>query len=426
MFKGLTVFLQPKMKHAVLPLTILLVAVGVSAALAMFKPKPLKAVSPDTAVPVKTIVTERIDKHFSIRSQGTVAARTRTTLVSEVSGSIVGVSPNFVVGGVFKQHEVLMWLDPADYEVDVQRANAELASTHAQLALEQAKTSQAQREWDQTGKSRERAPILALRKPYMDEALAKVQKAEAELKQAQRKLEKTKIRAPYAGMVSKKSVDMGHYVNAAASLGEMFAIDRAEVRLSITDSDLAILGTSFVTSPKADAGAAAQVTLSSLVEGKSQQWDATIVRSEGVVDPLNRTQFLVAHVDDPYGLLTPKNHARLLMGSFVTAQVQASQSQSVFAIPRNAIYDGPRIAVVDKAQRLQFMPIVIYASDEHFSYISEGVNNEREEGVKEGLEVIVSAMGTPINGMRVKPMGDTQAMNDALPMDDTQPMDDTL
>ena len=426
MFKGLTVFLQPKMKHAVLPLTILLVAVGVSAALAMFKPKPLKAESPNTAVSVKTIVIERIDKHFSIRSQGTVSPRTRTDLISEVSGSILGVSPNFVVGGVFKQHEVLMWLDPADYEVDVQRANAELASTNAQLALEQAKATQAQKEWDQTGKPRKRAPTLALRKPYMDEALAKVQKAEAELKQAQRKLEKTKIRAPYAGMVSKKSVDMGHYVNAGASLGEMFAIDRAEVRLSITDSDLAILGTSFVTSPKADAGAAAQVTLSSLVEGKSQQWDATIVRSEGVVDPLNRTQFLVAHVDDPYGLLTPKNQARLLMGSFVTAQVQASQSQSVFAIPRNAIYDGPRIAVVDKAQRLQFLPIVIYASDEHFSYVSEGENNEREEGVKEGLEVIVSAMGTPINGMRVKPMGDTQAMNDALRMDDTQPMDDTL
>ena len=418
MFKGLTVFLQPKMKHAVLPLTILLVAVGVSAALAMFKPKPLKAESPNTAVSVKTIVIERIDKHFSIRSQGTVSPRTRTDLISEVSGSILGVSPNFVVGGVFKQHEVLMWLDPADYEVDVQRANAELASTNAQLALEQAKATQAQKEWDQTGKPRQRAPTLALRKPYMDEALAKVQKAEAELKQAQRKLEKTKIRAPYAGMVSKKSVDMGHYVNAGASLGEMFAIDRAEVRLSITDSDLAILGTSFVTSPKADAGAAAQVTLSSLVEGKSQQWDATIVRSEGVVDPLNRTQFLVAHVDDPYGLLTPKNQARLLMGSFVTAQVQASQSQSVFAIPRNAIYDGPRIAVVDKAQRLQFLPIVIYASDEHFSYVSEGENNEREEGVKEGLEVIVSAMGTPINGMRVKPMGD-KAMNDALRMDDT-------
>ena len=70
-----------------------------------------------------------------------------------------------------------------------------------------------------TGRPADEAPLLALREPYLAEAHANVLQAEAELKQAQLKLARTTIRAPYLGMVSVKTVDIGQYVTVAASLG---------------------------------------------------------------------------------------------------------------------------------------------------------------------------------------------------------------
>lgn len=404
------------MKRALLPIAILVVAVIISMAMGMLKPEPLKAASPDIALAVSTILAKTIKKQFLVHSQGTVSPRTQTSLISEVSGMVLEVSPDFVVGGVFKRNDIIMSLDSTDYEVDVERANAELASMKAQLVLEEAKAIQAQREWDQTGQSRAKAPSLGLRKPYMDEARAKVQKAEAELKQAKGKLAKTKIRAPYDGMVSIKSVDVGHYVTVGTSLGEVFAIDRAEVRLSITDRDLAILGESFVNSLNAKSQDSTNVTLSASVGGKQQYWDANIVRSEGVVDPLNRNQYLVVHIDDPYGISHPDQHQRLLIGSFVTATIKAEQAVSVIAVPRNAIYEGPRVAIAergtankgaaDKDKRLRLLAINIYFSDDQYSYI--------DDGLEEGVELIVSAVGAPVNGMRVNPINKTDPVVDKI------------
>ena len=83
--------------------------------------------------------------------------------------------------------------------------------------------------------------MLALRKPYLAEAQANVLQAEAEVAQAQQKLDKTTIRAPYAGMVSEKMADIGGLVATGSKLGEIFAIDYAEVRPANDQADMAKL-----------------------------------------------------------------------------------------------------------------------------------------------------------------------------------------
>ena len=397
------------MNRVLLPIAILVGAVIIFIIMGLFKSAPLKAAATNTEFSVNTIVPTRVEKRFLVSSQGTVIPRTRTLLISEISGAVLRVSPTFAVGGVFKRNEVLMWLDSTDYEVNLERANAELASSNAQFALEEARAIQAIKEWDRTGLPRSKAPALSLRKPYMDEAKAKVQKAKAELKQAKQKLEKTKIRAPYDGMISMKSVDVGHYVSVGVSLGEMFAIDRAEVRLPINEADMAMLGeTSFISSGVAANTEATkpltQVTLNGFFGGQAQSWQATIVRSEGVVDPLNRTQYLIAEIKDPYGISSSTTGPRLLIGSFVTAKIASNSVETVFPIPRSAIYEDQKLAIVDAEQRLRFLPVSIYAIDEKFAYI--------DDGLKKNVDVIVSAIGLPINGMRVNPTKNEQLVVD--------------
>jgi multidrug efflux system membrane fusion protein len=374
------------------PVLLVLGALLVVFLMDMFKVQPTKAEVSEAALAVKTQILNRTEVTLSVDSQGTIRPRTRTTLISEVSGTILEVSDQFIVGGTFKQGDILMRLDPVDYEVALQRAKAQLISKNALLELEKARVVQAKKEWEMTGRPESEAPTLALRAPYLAEAEANILQAQAEVKQARTKLQRATIRAPYAGMVSVKSVDVGQYVTTGSRLGETFAIEFVEVRLPLTAKDL------FRMDPRSfqtmDIGN--KVVLSGSVNGRSADWSATIVRSEGVVDELNRSQYLVARVSDPYGLNKPllTSAPPLLVGTFVTAKLPGKALKGVFKVPRSALLQGSRVALVDEMQKLQIRAVKVVFNDEGYYYISEGL--------KDGVEVIVSALGTPIEGLKVE------------------------
>ena len=360
----------------------------------LFKPAPVKAEAPDTAVAVKTVILHRAQAVLSIESQGTVAARTRTALISEVSGRVLKVSRNFVVGGTFNKGDLLLELDPTDYEVALEQANANLISMNAQLTFEQARAVQAEKEWGMTGRPTEEAPLLALRKPYLEEARANVLQAEAEVKQAKLKLSRASIRAPYTGMVAAKAVDIGQYVAVGAPLGETFAIDFAEVRLPLTKRDLSMMN-SF---SSADKSSHLEVILRGSIDGNIKQWQAKLVRSEGVISEQNRAFYVVAQIDDPYLRLESDSQVArfpLFMGTFVTAIIGGKTIDNAFAIPRHALLEGSKVALVDAEQRLRFQTVEPIFGDDQFYYVSSGLEN--------GDQLIISAMGVPIEGMKVSP-----------------------
>ena len=374
------------------PVLLVLGALLVVFLMDMFKAQPTKAEVPEAALAVKTQILNRTEITLSVDSQGTVRPRTRTTLISEVSGTVLEVSDQFIVGGTFKQGDILMRLDPVDYEVALQRAKAQLISRNALLELEKARAIQAKKEWEMTGRPESEAPTLALREPYLAEAEANILQAQAEVKQARTKLQRATIRAPYAGMVSVKSVDVGQYVTTGSRLGETFAIEFVEVRLPLTAKDLFQMDPrSFQTMDTAN-----KVVLSGSVNGRSADWSAAIVRSEGVVNELNRSQYLVARVSDPYGLNQPllTRAPPLLVGTFVTAKLPGKTLKGVFKVPRSALLQGSRVALVDEMQKLQISTVKVVFNDEGYYYISEGL--------KDGVEVIVSALGTPIEGLKVE------------------------
>ncbi|MCS5593208.1 MAG: efflux RND transporter periplasmic adaptor subunit [Porticoccaceae bacterium] len=374
------------------PVLLVFGAIGVAILMSVLTQEPLKAEVPEAAMAVKTQKLSWTEVTLSVESQGTVRPRTRTTLISEVSGVVLEVSDYFIVGGSFEAGDILMRLDPSDYEVALQRAKAQLISRTAQLELEKARAAQATKEWEMTGRPNAEAPILALRQPYLAEAEANILQAQAEVKQADLKLQRATIRAPYAGMVSIKSVDVGQYVTTGSRLGETFAIDFVEVRLPLTERDLSQIA------PMSFRGLEAvnEVVLTGSVNGSSADWTALVVRSEGVVNELNRSQYVVARVSDPYRL----NHAPtasappLLVGTFVTAKLKGKTLSKVFKVPRSALLQGSKVAVVDDMQRLRIKSVNVEFSDEGYYYVSEGL--------KEGSEVIVSAIGTPIEGLKLE------------------------
>ena len=82
------------------------------------------------ALLVEAIPAEVTSVDFTVTSQGSVMPRTETTLVAEVAGQIVSVSQNFIAGGFFRKGEILLQIDPSDYETALLRAEATLAAAN--------------------------------------------------------------------------------------------------------------------------------------------------------------------------------------------------------------------------------------------------------------------------------------------------------
>jgi RND family efflux transporter MFP subunit len=358
----------------------------------VLKPDTPKAPQPEAAIAVKTIIANQAQLEMRVESQGVVVPRTRTSLISEVSGAVLELSDAFVVGGTFETGDMLLKVDPTDYEVALQRAQARLISARAQMELEKARSSQAEKEWEITGRPKSEAPPLLLRQPYLLEAEANLLQAKAELRQAKIKLQKTVIRAPYAGMVSKKLADVGQFIGTGTAIGETFAIDFVEVRLPLTERDLTMMD------GLSAAGKLAEktVVLSGTVDGQAATWTAEVARSEGVVDELNRSQYIVARVADPYGLAATTASARvpLRVGTFVKASIEGKVLNNVFKIPRGSLLEGARVGLVDSNSLLRIIPVEVASADDNSYYISAGLKN--------GDQVVASALGTPIEGLKLR------------------------
>jgi RND family efflux transporter MFP subunit len=382
------------LKTKILPLIIIIVAFLIAGLMSLLKPDDLELESPNREVAVTTKVIEKSQIQLKVKSQGTVQPRTRTMLVSEVSGIVMAVAPQFVVGGTFNTGDVLIKLDSADYKVAKQRADAQLNSAKAQLLSEQARSSQAQKEWEMTGRPLAEAPVLALRTPFLAEAESRLLQAQAEVKQAELKLKRTVIRAPYAGMVSSKQVDVGQYVTIGARLGETFAIDFAEIRLPMTGKDLLKLGWNTATENQQILNTN-KVQLQGMVNGKTATWQAVLVRSEGTIEQSSRAQYLVAQVSDPYNIKRRNDRMPLLIGSFVQAKVSGKTINDVYPLPRNALRSNNRVATVDSDQRLKLFAVDYLFEDRSNYYINKGLEGQ--------VEIVTSGMGIMVDGMKLKP-----------------------
>ena len=382
------------MKIKFLPLIVIIVAFVIAGLMSLTKPDSLELESPNREVAVKTAVIQKSQVQLKVKSQGTVQPLTKTMLVSEVSGIVMALAPQFEVGGTFAKGDVLIKLDPADYQVAKQRADAQLQSAKAQLLSEQARSTQAEKEWEMTGRPLSEAPVLALRSPFLAEAQSRLLQAQAEVKQAELKLQRTVIRAPYAGMISATMVDVGQYVTIGARLGETFAIDFAEIRLPMTDKDLSKLGWN-ATSADQSIFNKNMVQLKSTVNGEIVTWQAVLVRSEGTIEQSSRVQYLVAQVADPYNIKGVVDRPRLLIGSFVEAMVSGKMIDDVYTLPRHALRSNNRVATVDSDQRLKLLAVDYTYEDHANYYVNAGLEGQ--------VEVVTSGMGIMVDGMKLKP-----------------------
>lgn len=228
-----------RLLQVLLPVGIVASAGGVAATMIANRP-PVETVTPETAPPgVRVHEVALRNEALRVTSQGTVQPRTESQLVPQVAGRVTWVAPAFAAGGFFESGDVLVRIDRFDYEQMLVSARSQLAQARLRLAQEEAEAEVAQREWDALGRGDPRE--LALRQPQLKEARAAVAAAEAGVERAERDLERTEIVAPYSGRVRTTNVDIGQYVPVGGAVATVYAVDAAEIRLPLPDSELAYL-----------------------------------------------------------------------------------------------------------------------------------------------------------------------------------------
>ena len=379
-------------KQYLLSLAVIIVGVGIAGLIIATGPKldPQPPTPNAPMVRAATAVQETVQ--LSAITHGTVLPRTESELVPEVSGRVIAISPNMVSGGFFRKGDLLLEIDPLDYEVSLEQAKAALASTRSELT--------------NAKKAHERQLDLAKRQStsqsQKDDALnrlrlahASLREARARLMRAERDLQRTRVIAPYDGRVRNEKVDIGRFVNRGAPIANLYATDLAEVRLPLHDEELAYLDLPLAGTPFNNREPT--VVLRAQFAGQQHTWEGRVVRTEGELDPRTRMINVIAQVEAPYE--QTDNRPPLAVGLFVEAEIIGHLVNNIFVLPRSALQPNEQIYVVGNDNRLQFRDVTILRSVDENIYITDGI--------RPGELLCLSPVNNAVPGMLVQPVTET-------------------
>ncbi|WP_323846456.1 efflux RND transporter periplasmic adaptor subunit [Microbulbifer magnicolonia] len=344
-------------------------------------PKPEEKVVEAKVPPVADVIyAEPGRQTLLVPSQGTVRARHEIEVVARVGGVIESVNDAFVPGGFFGPGDALVQIESADYAHQLTRAEAQLANAQSTLAQEAGRAKQAKREWRDLGSAA--ANDLFLRKPQLSAAEAAVAAARADRDQAKLDLERTRVKAPFAGRVVETFVDLGQYVTPGTRLAKIHSTGIAEVRLPLTDHQLSLLnlplGQSIENGPA--------VRLSARIAGQEREWRGQLVRTEASIDPNSRFVYAVAQVANPY-----QGEAPLVNGLFVEADIAGKTFDNILRLPRQALHEGDHLLVLDAENKLVFKDVQLLQAVEEDVWV--------RGDIAPGERVIVSSLGYSREGM---------------------------
>ncbi len=221
--------------------------------------------------------------------------------------------------------------------------------------------------------------------------------AKAHLNRARRNLEKTRIIAPYDLLVKSRTAELHGYVLPGASLVSVFSVEAVEIRLPITNAQLALLD---LPAPGLTSTAAPgpEVTLqnSSSTAGQMNTWQGNIVRAENIFTPKSRVTHVIARVSDPYGLQSSTLAPTLAVGMFVQAEIQGKVISDKIVIPTSALRESDDVWIIRQDNTLTKRNISQLYNQDGFSVIAEGINP--------GEKVCVSGVDFATENLKVRPV----------------------
>lgn len=373
-----------------------LLVLGAGAAVSAYwltnKPKPERRPPRSASVLVEIMPIRHETKRVTIRAMGTVIACQTIQLAPRVSGDIVQVSREFLPGGRFAAGDLILRIDPRDYQFVVRQKAYDVAQADRDLKLELGQQSVAKREYELLKDAVEKEDQeLVLRKPQLKTAHAALASAQASLAKAELDLKRTDVQAPFNAMVQSRQVNLGSQVSTGTQLAELVGTDEYWVEASVPVDQLKWIK---IPTKSGQSGSPVRVHYAA-------SWGAGIFRKGYVLrlatelEPQGRMAKLIASIRDPLSLAPGSaGQPAMILGAYVRIEIDGKDLPDVVRVPRLALRDGSNLWIVSPRSTLDVRSVKIAWSSRDFVYVADEL--------REGESLIISGLATPVQGMALR------------------------
>lgn len=320
-----------------LPLAFIVFPVGIVAVLILTRPEPKPKPVAERVWAVAVAPAKAMNVQPARRFFGRVVAGREVDLRAEVAGRVVEVGPSFVDGGVVSAGELLVRIDPFDYEAAVKETEADLKGARGLLERDTQQIKLLRRDVNRRARLKGRgagsAKALDDSRLRLSEAEQRVidrtnriERLEVALARAQRNLEETRVLAPFDGFVVGASTAVGKYLRQGDSLGKAINAKRLEVRFLVSNAEF----DSFLSNDR-------YKQRNAEVRWSGRKFTARLDRVESEVQAASGGVEMFARLEglDAASSLRP--------GAFVEISVPGPKFEDVIRIPEIALYGGDTV-----------------------------------------------------------------------------------
>lgn len=391
-----------RVAHLFLPFVAIACGILLTMWLVNTKPKAHQRPKLKNATVVRVQEVQPRTETISLEAMGTIVPAQSITLASEVTGKITALSPSFYPGGVFAKDTPMAYIDKRNYTLSLRQKKATLLSARAALSIEGGNQMVAKKEFELLGETVSDAEkSLMLRAPQLDQLRADLENAQASYNQAELDLNRTTITAPFNGMVQDLTTDVGSLVGSGTSLGSFVGTDAFWLELLIPVADLQWID---IPQNKNDKGSA--VRLFNQAGWGENFREAHIIGLMAGLETNGRLAKILVRIDDPLALL-PKNSGkpRVLLDSYVHAEIMGKPIKNAIAIDRNHIHDGDTLWVITPEETLEIREVSPIFKDKKRVILHSGIST--------GESYITSSIAAPVDGMLLQKEDKQQKKNKA-------------
>ena len=322
-----------------------------------------------TPVSVATVVQSDVAawNDFS----GRLEAVERVDIRSRVAGTVQGV--HFREGALVKAGDLLLTIDPAPYQADVDRADAQVFAAQSRLANARSNYERSkQLLQDHAISQREYDDSLNAQ----SEADANLRSAQAQLQTARLSLGYTQVRAPVSGRVGKLEITTGNLVAAGPGAPVLTTLVSVSPIYASFDADEQVVTRALRELP-AGASARAQIEKIPVQMGTVADTATPIAGHlqlvDNQVDARSGTVRVRAVFDNPDGTLMPGQFAHLRMGA-VKAEPALMINERAVGTDQNKKF----VMVVGPDDKAQYREVTLGANVDGLRIVTSGLKpNER-------------------------------------------------
>lgn len=323
------------------------------------------AAPPATPVSVAEVLSQPVSawNEFS----GRLEAVDRVDVRARVSGAVQAV--HFREGSLVKAGELLVSIDPAPYQAEVARLEAQVGAAQARVTYTASEAQRAKSLLEERAVARRE---FDEKDNAAREAAANLRAAQAALQSAQLNLGYTQVRAPVAGRVGKIEVTTGNLVAAGAGAPVLTTLVSVSPIYASFDADEKVVRDVLASLPGADGSARGErrglerVPVEMLNNDRATTGRIQLVDNQ--VDARSGTLRVRAVFDNKDGALMPGQFAKLRMGQ--------AKNEAALLVNERAVgtdQDKRYVIVVGQGNQAEWRPVTLGASVNGLRVVTSGL-----------------------------------------------------